>query len=224
MTILCQPPAMCRVANHHTRLPRATSSLALNASRDGASTASLGDLFLFLSTSAALARFVVSTSGSLMSAKKQESAGGAEKPLSVPRCSSGSTTDRWKSSVEAEEGRGCRRHSLRLAKPAGLVGLIVPCGVVWEARSVCFFLGGEKTASGSGGAAAPGRHRLCGSCGAAPERDSSARRAHCGTRHGENAPIGGVFFVFFILNKQKDATYLKMLEFSHCCVYRRLLL
>ena len=33
---------MCRVANHQTRLPRATSSLALNASRDGASTASLG--------------------------------------------------------------------------------------------------------------------------------------------------------------------------------------
>ena len=40
-----QPPAMCRVANHQTRLPRATSSLALNASRDGASTASLGNLF-----------------------------------------------------------------------------------------------------------------------------------------------------------------------------------
>ena len=37
-----QPPAICRVANHPTRLPRATSSLALNASRDGASTASLG--------------------------------------------------------------------------------------------------------------------------------------------------------------------------------------
>ena len=35
-----QPPAMCRVVNHRTRLPRATSSLALNASRDGASTAS----------------------------------------------------------------------------------------------------------------------------------------------------------------------------------------
>ena len=30
-----QPPAMCRVANQQTRLPRATSSLALNASRDG---------------------------------------------------------------------------------------------------------------------------------------------------------------------------------------------
>jgi len=39
------PPAMCRVANHQTRLPRATSSLALNASRDGASTTSLGNLF-----------------------------------------------------------------------------------------------------------------------------------------------------------------------------------
>jgi len=33
---------MCRVANQQTRLPRATSSLALNACRDGASTASLG--------------------------------------------------------------------------------------------------------------------------------------------------------------------------------------
>ena len=40
-----QPPAMCRVANQQPRLPRATSSLALNASRDGASTASLGNLF-----------------------------------------------------------------------------------------------------------------------------------------------------------------------------------
>ena len=36
---------MCRVANHQTRLPRATSSLALNASRDEASTTSLGNLF-----------------------------------------------------------------------------------------------------------------------------------------------------------------------------------
>ena len=35
-----QPPAMCRVANQQPRLPRATSSLALNACRDGASTAS----------------------------------------------------------------------------------------------------------------------------------------------------------------------------------------
>ena len=33
------PPAMCRVANQQPRLPRATSSLALNACRDGASTA-----------------------------------------------------------------------------------------------------------------------------------------------------------------------------------------
>jgi len=35
-----QPPAMCRVTNQQTRLPRATSSLALNASR-GWSTHSL---------------------------------------------------------------------------------------------------------------------------------------------------------------------------------------
>ena len=40
-----QPPATCRVANQQPRLPRATSSLALNACRDGASTASLGNLF-----------------------------------------------------------------------------------------------------------------------------------------------------------------------------------
>jgi len=40
-----QPPAMCRVANQQPRLPRATSSLALNACRDGASTTSLGNLF-----------------------------------------------------------------------------------------------------------------------------------------------------------------------------------
>ena len=39
------PPAMCRVANHQTRLLTATSSLALNASRDGASTTSSGNLF-----------------------------------------------------------------------------------------------------------------------------------------------------------------------------------
>jgi len=45
MLIQFQPPAMCRVANQQTRLPRATSSLALNACRDGASTASLGNLF-----------------------------------------------------------------------------------------------------------------------------------------------------------------------------------
>jgi len=35
MIISFQPPAMCRVTNHQTRPPRATSSLALNASRDG---------------------------------------------------------------------------------------------------------------------------------------------------------------------------------------------
>jgi len=39
---------MCRVANHQTRLPRATSRLALNASRDGASTTSLGNLYPLL--------------------------------------------------------------------------------------------------------------------------------------------------------------------------------
>ena len=36
---------MCRVANQQPRLPRGTSSLALNACRGGASTASLGNLF-----------------------------------------------------------------------------------------------------------------------------------------------------------------------------------
>ena len=36
---------MCRVTNHKARLPRATSSLALNAPRGRASTASLGNLF-----------------------------------------------------------------------------------------------------------------------------------------------------------------------------------
>ena len=45
MTIQFQPPAVCRVANQQPRLPRATSSLALNACRDGAPTASLGSLF-----------------------------------------------------------------------------------------------------------------------------------------------------------------------------------
>ena len=40
-----KPSATGRVVNHQTRLPRATSSLALNASRDGASTTSLGNLF-----------------------------------------------------------------------------------------------------------------------------------------------------------------------------------
>jgi len=41
---------MGRIANHWTRLPRATSSLALNASRDGASTTSLGNLFQSITT------------------------------------------------------------------------------------------------------------------------------------------------------------------------------
>ena len=41
-TMSCNLAAMCRVTNHQTRLPRITSSLALSASRDGASTASLG--------------------------------------------------------------------------------------------------------------------------------------------------------------------------------------
>ena len=41
---------MCGVANHHTRLPRATSFLTLNASRDGASTTSLGNLFQCVTT------------------------------------------------------------------------------------------------------------------------------------------------------------------------------
>jgi len=44
------PPAMCRVANHQTRLPRATSSLTLNASKDGASPTSLGNLFQCVTT------------------------------------------------------------------------------------------------------------------------------------------------------------------------------
>ena len=48
MIIQFQPPVMCRVSNHQTRLPRATSSLALNASRDGASTASSENLFQVL--------------------------------------------------------------------------------------------------------------------------------------------------------------------------------
>jgi len=50
MTIEFQPPAMHRVANHQTRRPRATSSLALNASKHGASTASLGNLFQCVTT------------------------------------------------------------------------------------------------------------------------------------------------------------------------------
>ena len=50
MLIQFQPPVMCRVANQQTRLPRATSSLALNACRDGASTTSLGNLFQDITT------------------------------------------------------------------------------------------------------------------------------------------------------------------------------
>ena len=44
------PPAMGRVTNHQTRLPRATSSLALNASSNRASTTSLGNLFQCVTT------------------------------------------------------------------------------------------------------------------------------------------------------------------------------
>ena len=44
-----QPPAMCRVTNQQPRLPRATSSLAWNACRDGASTADLAQLICRLS-------------------------------------------------------------------------------------------------------------------------------------------------------------------------------
>ena len=47
------PPAMCTVANYQTRLPRATSSLALNTSRGGASTTSLGNLFQWKKKSSA---------------------------------------------------------------------------------------------------------------------------------------------------------------------------
>ena len=49
-TMIIEFQAMCRVTNHQTRLPRATSSLALNASRDGASTTSLGNLFQRVTT------------------------------------------------------------------------------------------------------------------------------------------------------------------------------
>jgi len=41
---------VCRVANQQTRLPSATTSLALHACRDGASTASLGNLFQCVTT------------------------------------------------------------------------------------------------------------------------------------------------------------------------------
>ena len=43
-------PCYVQVTNQQPRLPRATSSLALNACRDGASTASLGNLFQCIST------------------------------------------------------------------------------------------------------------------------------------------------------------------------------
>ena len=47
-------PRLCanhqRIANHQSRLPRATSSLALNASSDGTSTTSLGNLFQCITT------------------------------------------------------------------------------------------------------------------------------------------------------------------------------
>ena len=48
--LVSTPLLMCRVANHQIRLPRATSSLALNASRDGAFTTSLGNLFQCVTT------------------------------------------------------------------------------------------------------------------------------------------------------------------------------
>ena len=50
MIINFKPPAMCRVTNHYTRMPRATSSLALNASRNGASTTSMGNSFQCFTT------------------------------------------------------------------------------------------------------------------------------------------------------------------------------
>ena len=50
MIIEFQPPSVGKVTNHQTRLPRATSSLALNASRDGASTTPLGNLFHCVTT------------------------------------------------------------------------------------------------------------------------------------------------------------------------------
>ena len=42
-TIQFQHPAVCRAVPHQLRLPRASSNLALSASRDGAPTASLGN-------------------------------------------------------------------------------------------------------------------------------------------------------------------------------------
>ena len=49
-TIQFQPPAMGRDTSHQNRLLKALSSLASNTCRDGASTASLGNLFQCLST------------------------------------------------------------------------------------------------------------------------------------------------------------------------------
>jgi len=49
-TISFQSSAIGRDANHHTRLLTAPSSLALNASREGTSTASLGNPFQCLTT------------------------------------------------------------------------------------------------------------------------------------------------------------------------------
>ena len=45
-----QTPATIKVATHQLRLPRAPSSLALIPSRDGAPTASLGNLFQCFTT------------------------------------------------------------------------------------------------------------------------------------------------------------------------------
>mgnify|MGYP001853303131 FL=1 len=49
-TIQCQSPAMGMVTTHQIRLSWAPSDMALNASRDGASTASLINLFQYLIT------------------------------------------------------------------------------------------------------------------------------------------------------------------------------
>lgn len=40
------PTAVGRITSHYIRLPRATSSLTLSTSRDGASTASVGNYFV----------------------------------------------------------------------------------------------------------------------------------------------------------------------------------
>ena len=42
----CKSPAMARAANHQIRMPRIPSILTLNASRDGAYTASMDNFFL----------------------------------------------------------------------------------------------------------------------------------------------------------------------------------